>query len=185
MPRASAARPSPTSSRAETGANLRDCQIAICRIFGLTGADTATKIRTPESPKGVSLTTVRHRCSVNADFINQLADWGKSLRSEINTEVKRLNAQELREEMESELGKSWQILQAAIMAGDLDTARWHIEHVIGKASQPHKMTVGGQIDHNMIWQPERYLAQQEKDSRESDDLLRLLPGDVLDAELVD
>ena len=171
------------SSRGE-GLREMDFQIAFCKILDMTQLETARAVSTPIHPQGISAATVVKRLKLNREWIDRMVSWGASLRREVMIDAKEIAADQLRSEMEKDLGFSWGLIKKAIKEGNTDLAMWHIEQAIGKASQPHSLKVGGKVQHEMIWQPERKLLAQESDITGSDDLLKALPKDVLEAEMI-
>jgi hypothetical protein len=172
-----------TISRAETGFNERDLQIAICKGLGFSDEDTARAICTPDFPTGVHENTVKHRRNTNRAFIEQWTRFVANVRRDRELDIKALNKAQLREQMEAELGTAWAQILKAVREGDTDSAWRMVEHQIGKPSQTHKHEGSVEVNH-MVWQPERALAAQERDMLDSGDLLRALPGDVLEAEVI-
>lgn len=172
-------------------ANTRDCQIVICKLLGLTHTQTASSISTPQSPNGVSDSTITQRIKVNGEWIEQMVNWAEGIKRQYQrakldaASAAPLSASELRKAMDSKLGTSWAIIEAAIDEGNLELALWHIEQVIGKPGQ--KLKIEGQVnhEHKMIWRPERVLLEEEKDLRGSQKLLTALSDDVFEAEVIE
>jgi hypothetical protein len=169
---------------AETGFNERDLQIAICKGLGISDEDTARAICTPEFPTGVSSKTIQNRRNINRGFIEQWTRYVANLRRDREIDAKVQTKAQLREEMEKALGTAWSRIFSAVQEGDTESAWRLIEHQIGKPSQTHKHEGNVEVNHNLQWQPERVLASQERDMLESANLLRALPGDVLEAEVI-
>lgn len=175
--------------QAETGPNVRDFQIAVCRAFGMTIEDTATAISTAEFPTGMSSRTVSSRLkSANSHFIAEIVKWVSSLRRAQALDVKEVTIDTIRDEIRKDLGQSLAVVKAAIKNGDTDLAVWHIEQVIGRASQTHRVSGSVDVNHAHFWRPESVFAQQERDLADSRNLLPApseeLSGEIQDAELV-
>lgn len=181
----------------ERGANTRDAQIAICKIYGLSNAQTAAAVVTPESPTGISESSLRRRLSVNAEWIEGLVQWGLKARrkgafkSESESEsapLKDVHAGNVRAIMERALPRAWEIFEGALEEGNLEMAIWVIEQVAGKANQPH--TMHGTIGLQVAWKGRAELIAQERDMLASENMLKMLPAadlndsNVSEAELV-
>lgn len=170
-----------TISRADIGPNERDTQIAIALAFGLSQEDTGKRVCTNDFPAGVTARTVYNRVKTNPRFIEDVIKFVRGLRNEREVEVKSLNKSTVEAELETLLGEAVATLRKALSEGDVKAASEVLDRVLGKASQVHKHEGDVNVNHR-VWQPERVLAAQERDMLASNDLLKALPGEVLEAE---
>ena len=106
-----------TISKTELGANLRDVQIAVSKLFGLTDEEAGKRVQTPEAPTGISLRTVQNRLAKNEDFIKGLIAWALPLVRKQRDEIEALSKEKYREELEKLRGK---ILSARLAGLDSD-----------------------------------------------------------------
>lgn len=177
-----------TAFKAQRGPNTRDAQIAICKIYGFTTAQTASAISTPETPNGISETSVLRRLTVNRSWIEELVRWGNGIRRKtaVTSADRDVSASNLRTLMEKKLPQAWTVLEQAIDEGNLEMAMYVIEQVIGKPNQRHTMMGAISVEHT--WKGRAELLAEEKDMLESERMLKLLPAadlsDVPEADVV-
>lgn len=163
------------------GPNERDTQIAIALAFGLSQEDAGKRVCTPDSPSGVTARTVYNRVKTNAKYIDDVIRYVRSLRGEREAEVKLLDKKTVHAELETLLGSAVQTLRKALENNDTKAAIEVLDRNLGKATQVHKHEGDVQMTHKVTI---RQIVSQHRDAIESDALLKALPGDVLEAELV-
>lgn len=152
-------------------------QIAVMRALGYSKRETAARISTPKHPGGLTEKAVYNHSNLTThkQTIETLAVWASNVIRERRVEIKELNASMLRQEMEKELGESWAQILAAVRNGDVESAKWHIEQVIGKAKGSMDVHgTGGFVHVHLMPQTQAKIDEQERDIAESQMMIRNL-----------
>lgn len=171
-----------------------DFQIIVGLCLRKTQAEVGAWVSTPEKPAGISERTVRNRIEQKQVAYDRLrAHFGASLNQQ-RIEFEAITKQEYREKLETLRAKSVAVkelaLDSALSGGSLELGVKVADSIedreFGKASQVHKHEGDVNVSHQVVWKPQdvRMLIRQERDIADSDDLLKFLPGEVLEGELV-
>lgn len=160
-------------------------QVAYLEVLGYTKEETAKKIQTPDHPAGCSKRTVFNHLRDHQGEFRPIQDWMNLYKREKGVTVHELTRQNVKQEMETGLGEALACVKRAILDGDADKAVWLIEQFTGKASQ-HTSVTGAVLHGHAIFnsKPVRELVMQENDMVNSAKLLKMLPGEVIEAEVV-
>ena len=175
-----------------------DCQIIAGLGLGMTQEAVGNWVCTPEFPAGVSERTVRNRIAANRDAYDRcLFRVGTAFKKK-QEEFEDLTKQQYREKLAKLRSKGLRVKEQA-----LDTALQNplspellglgvkvaesIENRdFGNAKQVVETYAEGRVDH-FVWTSDtrQQLIAQERDMFAAEMLLKALPGDVLEAELVE
>lgn len=149
----------------------------------MTKIDAAKKVMTVEFPNGISERTITNRRDKNPDFYTRYTLLIATAFREANP-IAAISKEKALAEMEGLLGAAFSTVRVALANNDIQAALRVIDQFVPKPGQKLEISGGFNVDHRMIWQPERKLIQQERDMDASDSLLSALPEHVIEAELV-
>lgn len=170
-----------------------DYQICVARSLGLTWLEVAKFIETPAFPTGMSDKGCRNRYeNAKPVFDRLIAKFAGRIRREQEA-FEELTKQQYRDKLAKLRDKAYRVKERALDAGlesdeflplAAKVADTIEDRDFGKAKQVVENT--GDVTHNLVWtsQTAQQLWAQERDILASDDLLNLLPGEVLEAEIV-
>lgn len=175
-----------------------DLQVIAALALGMTEDQAGAFVCTVLYPNGITGRTVRNwknRKPVlyERNIVRIASRWNQA-----KEEFRQITRDELRVEIEKLRSKAVRVKGKALdhaLLNDNDTAALALgnnaatdilDRDLGKATQPHR--VDGEMVHTLrIWgspQPAALLEQQDRDMIDAEDLLKELPGDVMEAEVV-
>lgn len=174
-----------------------DVQIIAGLSMGMTQEAAGNWCCTPVFPSGVSERTVRNRMADKREAYDRcLFRIGAAFKRK-EEEIGEISKQQYKENLAKLRGKGLRVKEIALdsaIANPLDpnllgigvkVAEANENRDFGMAKQVVETSVDGRVDH-FVWTSEtrEKLMAQERDMLASDSLLRSLPGEVLEAEVV-
>lgn len=183
-----------TDSDASKPLDEADFQIIVALAIGMDQVSAGKWVCTADFPDGMSDRSVRNREARNKPAYDRLkVKIGSALHAQ-RSEFEELTKEKYREQFARLRAKGLAVKEKA-----LDAALISDEHLalgvkvaesvedrdFGKAKQVME-NVGDVNHHHFVWTPQtrEQLMAQERDMIGSDDLLRALPGEVLEGEVV-
>jgi hypothetical protein len=171
-----------------------DFQLIVALAIGMNQIDAGKWVCTPDFPDGMSDRSVRNRESKKKASYDWLkVKIGSALQAK-RAEFEELTKEKYREQFARLRAKGLAVkekaLDAALVSDEMlplgvKVAESVEDRDFGKAKQV--MESVGDVNHHLyVWTPQtpQQLLAQEHDMLDSDELLKALPGDVLEAELV-
>lgn len=165
--------------------------------LGMTQEVAGNWVATPAFPTGFTERTVRNRLAAHPEVIDRLMGRIASAFKKKEAEFEDLTRQQYREKIEKLRSKAVKVKELALdhaINNETDTEALNLgikvaesveDRDFGKAKQVVE-SAGDVNHHHFVWtqQTREQLLAQERDILASGDLLKALPGDVLEAEVV-
>lgn len=171
-----------------------DFQLIVALAIGMNQVDAGKWVCTAEFPAGMSDRSVRNRLAAKKAAYDSLkVKIGSALHAQ-RAEFEALTKEKYLEQFSRLRAKGLAVkekaLDAALVSDEMlalgvKVAESVEDRDLGKAKQVME-NVGDVNHHHFVWTPQtaKQLLAQEHDMIDSDDLLKALPGDVLEAEVL-
>lgn len=161
---------------------------------GMTQEQAGAWVCTPSLPTGITPRAIRARMQAKKAHYERLITQITGRIRQTQQQFEDITKEQYKAKLEKLRSKGIQAKEKALDAGidgtgDLALAVKVADSIedrdFGKVSQVHKHEGAVDVNHKMVWQPERVLIQQEHDIQDSARLLSGLPSEVLEAEVLD